>query len=196
MSKKLPPELSGDTDTRTFRLPSEWDSILEYEANYNNTSVSSLLNQIVRRFVNVQRYINQNPAITMSIKTFDNLLNKMSEDEIRESARESGSAIPVDEILQRGAPLDFNSVKWFIEEMYGRYLSWFFVRYYTKTDITEFYFKHSLSYKWSIFLKHYFEALFLSVLDHEIDINAKTNFVWFVIPNKIRTDLLNMKKLV
>jgi hypothetical protein len=189
MSKKLPPELSGNSVTRTFRLPLEWDSVLEYEANYNNISVSSLLNQIARRFINLQRYRDQNPAISMNVKSFSNILQYMSLEGIIESATYNGRKFPLDYLLQRGANFSFASIKWMIEEIYSRYDKWFNVRYYTKKDYTDFYFNHNYSKQWSVYLKYYFEELFKVILNLEIEIHVLEDSVNFSVPNKIRDDL-------
>jgi hypothetical protein len=189
MSKKLPPELSGNSVTRTFRLPLEWDTILEYEANYNNISVSSLLNQIVRRYINLQRYRDQNPAISINVKSFMKILQNIPLEGIKESATSNGRKVAIDYLLQRGATFSFSSIKWFIEEIYSRYDRWFNVRYYTKKEYTDFYFNHTYSKQWSIYLKYYFEELFRVVLDLNVEIHVLEDSVYFSIPNTIREDL-------
>ncbi len=60
--------------TRTFRIPPEYDKILQHESEKHGLTVSAFLNQIIRQYNMVSRFTERVPAIRISYHTFSPML--------------------------------------------------------------------------------------------------------------------------
>jgi hypothetical protein len=177
-------EPSGVTVTRTFRVEKDWDEILKEEAQWQGISVSALLNLIVRRYVVSQRFLDRSPTITIQDKELDLLLKKISENDIENAGMDSGLLLPEEALLSRGFPLNFESLAWLIEEIYGRYGGWFEVDHYATDKHYLFHLRHNISKKWSIYVSSFISSMFTSLLDIDIDPEIREDSVTIYIPNK------------
>jgi hypothetical protein len=177
-------EPSGETVTRTFRIEKEWDDILQEEANWQGTSVSALMNLIVRRYVVIQRYLDKYSTLIVEHKVLAPLLDKLSDEDISEASAISGSLLPEEALLRRGLPLDFESLVWLIEEVYGRYGCWFDVDHYVTDKENMFHLRHNIDRKWSIYISNFLSSMFKSLLDIDIKPEIREDSVTIRIPNK------------
>ncbi len=173
-----------ETVTRTFRVNTEWDELLNKQAQWQGISVSNLLDQIVRRYVTTELFQIHSPVTSMENKTFGKLLEKISEDEIKDLGREAGRSLPEEEILKRGLVNSFPSYVWLMKEVFGRYGGWFSVDQYATQDENVLHLKHFLDMKWSIYLSNFFSSMFDTNLNIEIKAELREESVTLYIPKK------------
>jgi len=165
------------TITRTFRLPPEYDTILEQEAEAHGLSVSALLNQIIRQYIMISRFTEKNPSISMSYRTFKPLLDVIPNNELADIAKTTGAILPEEDMLQYGSELDFDSVNWYLETIYGRYKNWFDLEQSMINGTERVHLTHQLNHKWSLYLGSYMEGMFQSILGRQPKIETRPNSV-------------------
>ena len=163
--------------TRTFRLNPEYDKILNDEAEKHGLSVSALLNQIIRQYVFVSRFIERVPAITLSYNTFAPMLERIPDKDLVEVAEKTGSIIPEEAILQRGENFTFDTVNWLIDVVYGKYGNWFDSSKSIINGEERVHLTHQLNHKWSQYLGNYMRSMFESILDLQPKIETRENSV-------------------
>ena len=163
--------------TRTFRLNPEYDTVLNEEAEKQGLSVSALLNQIIRQYVLVSRFTQRIPAITITYNSFAPLLERIPDKDIVEVAEQTGSIIPEEAILQRGARLTFDNVNWLIDVVYGKYGNWFDSSQSIINGEERVHLAHQLNNKWSQYLGGYMNSMFKSILDMKPKVETRANSV-------------------
>ncbi len=163
--------------TRTFRMNPEYDKILSEEAEKQGLSVSALLNQIIRQYVLVSRFTDRVPAITLTYNTFAPMLERIPDKDLVDIAEKTGSIIPEEAILQRGARLNFETVNWFIDVVYGKYGNWFDSTQSIVNGEDRVHLAHQLNHKWSQYLGSYMRSMFESILDIEPKVETRENSV-------------------
>lgn len=177
-------EPTEETVTRTFRVNKEWDEILQEQAQWQGISVSNLLDQIVRKYVVLDRFQSNSPTISMEKKAFIRLLQTLNEDDIKNEGIISGGLLPEEELLRRGLPNNFHSFVWMMKEVFGRYGGWFNVDHYATEDQNVLHLQHYLDQKWSVYLSYFFSSMFEKNLDIEIKTEIREESVTFYISNK------------
>lgn len=155
----------SDPVTRTFRIESEYDEALREEAEKIGTSVNSLANQLLKRYTESIRYFGRGQSITLSPKTFLNLISFLDDEEIAEAGRQSGITLPKDRLLMRGMPINRDSVIWYITDILGGYNDWFTCDIHERNTHTLLHLRHVYNEKWSIFVANYIEALCSQLID-------------------------------
>lgn len=165
------------TVTRTFRIQPEYDEILNQEAEEHGLSVSALLNQIIRQYVMITRFTEKNPTISISYRTFRPMLDIMPDKDLAEVAKKTGAILPEEDMLQYGSELDFDSVNWYIETIYGRYKNWFDLEQSMINGKERVHLTHQLNHKWSIYLGSYMKGMFEGILGHQPKIETRANSV-------------------
>lgn len=163
--------------TRTFRISPEYDKLLNEEANHHGLTVSAILNQIIRLHVMFTRFTEKDPTISFSYKTFEPLLNIMPEKELIEVGNRSGSILAEEAILQHGKQLDFDSVNWVIDTIYGNYMNWFNSHESIINGNERIHLTHSFNHKWSQYLGAYMQGMFESILNSQPKIETRANSV-------------------
>jgi hypothetical protein len=163
--------------TRTFRLNPEYDKILNDEAEKHGLSVSALLNQIIRQYVLVSRFTERVPAITLSYTTFAPMLERIPDKDLVEVAEKTGSIIPEEAILQRGQKINFDTINWFIDVIYGKYGNWFDSSKSIINGEERIHLNHQLNHKWSQYLSGYLRSMYESILDIEPKVETRENSV-------------------
>jgi len=163
--------------TRTFRLNPEYDKILNEEAEKHGLSVSALLNQIIRQYVLVSRFTERLPAITLTYNTFAPMLERIPDKDLVDVAETTGSIIPEEAILQRGQKLNFDTITWFIDVIYGKYGNWFDSSQSVINGEDRIHLNHQLNHKWSQYLGGYMRSMFESILDLQPKIETRENSV-------------------
>lgn len=158
------------TITRTFRINEEWNKVLQAEAKRLRVSVNTLMNQILRRYSIFHRFADRYGVLTIPNETFIPILEAASETGLAEAGKISGSTRPKDGLLMMGRPLDFNSLIWMIDELYGGpdFGRWFKCDHHIKINQDIFHLRHNLGKKWSIFTSNYLTYMFKSILDLDV----------------------------
>ena len=173
--------------TRTFRLNPEYDKVLNKEAEKQGVSTSGLLNQIIRQYILVSRFTQKVPAITLSYHTFAPLLERIPDNDLVDVAEKTGAIIPEEAILQRGKKLNFQSINWLIDVVYGRYGNWFDSSQSIINGEERVHLAHQLNNKWSQYLRSYMNSMFNSILDIQPKVETRANSVTLYInqPKKL-----------
>jgi len=153
------------TTTRTIRINEEYDDVLKLEADRRGISVNALMDQILKRYVEAQRYFDNQTAIVLSDSTLLELVGFLNTEMLSIAGTNSGIDRPKDRLLMRGLPLDYESVLWFISQVLGEYNGWFRSDYHTGKDEHQIHLRHRLGMKWSTFLQSYLEGMFYELFD-------------------------------
>jgi hypothetical protein len=163
--------------TRTFRLPPEYDKILSEEAESHGLTISALLNQIIRQYIMITRFTEKNPTLSMSYRTFEPLIEVIPDEKLAEVAEKTGSILPIEGMLRYGKQLDFDSVNWYIDTIYGRYKNWFNSKQSIVNGKERVHLTHQLNHKWSLYLGAYMKGMFNTILDRQPLIETRPNTV-------------------
>ena len=112
----------------------------------------------------------------MAPRTVSSLLTMLSDTKVTRAGKLVGGTTPADNLLMRGITLDFDSVKWFIEEIMDKYADLFTCNYHVMKDMHMFHLRHGLDWKWSIFLQACLEAMVHTIqgLDSETTVSDHT----------------------
>ena len=113
----------------------------------------------------------------MAPRTFENIINGLTDEDIALAGRKSGRSLPKDRLLMRGMPVDRESVIWYVTEVLGGYNDWFTCDIHERKDNTLLHLRHVYNEKWSIFIQNYLLSLFnelLGVDNIEFDLTDST----------------------
>lgn len=162
----------------------EYDEVLSEEAEKKFLSVSSLLNQIIRRYVLFTRFNERPSAIVLPYNVFDALIDHISDEDLAEIGKKTGATVIEENILQRGKPSNFDTITWLLETIYDSYNNWFNFTRSTINGEERIHFTHQLNTKWSQFLGSCMESVFKSILDINPKIEIRSNSVTVYLPKQ------------
>ena len=156
------------TTTITFRLDSNILQKLYDKAERDDTSVNSIVNHILKRYIEWDMFENKSGMVPVSKPVVKDLFGRLSKEEVIDLSKEIAKN-PVYEIalFMRGK-VDPDS-----------FISWFLSRMKTCSEITStnengvptFIFKHELGENWSLYHKTVVESIFNDFLHKPIDIS-------------------------
>jgi hypothetical protein len=148
------------TQTKSFRLDADVLESLEIESARRGTSVNNLTNQILRKWVNFDRYLQDFGTIVLSVHDFLRAINSFDDESIRSLAIESGKRFPKDLILFTGQKNDLKTCVRFVEAILCDYMRW--ANYHSTSGETEFVItlRHNYGAKWSIALESMLTSMF------------------------------------
>ncbi|MHB1908126.1 MAG: hypothetical protein ACYCQJ_04540 [Nitrososphaerales archaeon] len=158
------------TQTKSFRLDADILEALDTESARRGTSVNNLTNQILRKWVNFDRYVQDFGYIMVSVHDFLRGLNTFDEDTIKTLAQETGKRFPKDLILFTGQKNDLKTCVKFVELMLCDYMKW--AAYHTSSTDSEYVItlRHNYGNKWSLALQIVLQTMF------DINTNTKPRF--------------------
>jgi hypothetical protein len=168
--------------TRTFRISEEYDNVLKDESASLGNSVNSLIDTIIGKYVYNDRFYKNSQLLSMAPNTVSSLLMMLSNEEVVKAGKLAGGTQGRDNLLTRGMKMDFVSVKWFIEEIMGKYAGWYTSNYYEMKSVHMFHLRHTLDKKWSLFLGSYLEEMVSNILDLDVEAVISDNTVTLRIP--------------
>ena len=165
---------SGVTDNqskssvaRSFRLPENWDEMLNEEAQRKGVTVSSLLTQMVRKHLVVDTFY-ENRIVVLPGELFRQYIDKIDPDDI-EKIRDYCKSMISAEVFMRGMSYDIHSILWVLDEVFGNYYGWYKLSNHDLGNERRLYLQHSYGESWSRFLRTFLESFI-----HELDANATT----------------------
>ncbi|MEJ2242172.1 MAG: hypothetical protein P8Y18_08530 [Candidatus Bathyarchaeota archaeon] len=170
--------------TRTFRMNPEYDKVLSEEAEKHGLSVSSLLNQIIQQYVMFTRFTEKNPTINLPFNIFDQLIENIKNEDLKEIGERTGSSIPEETILQRGKQRNFETLSWLMEGIYDKYNNWFKFSRSNVNGEERIHFFHQMNSQWSTFLGSFIVSMFKSVLELNPKIETRDNSITVYLPKK------------
>jgi len=168
--------------TRTFRIPEEYDNVLKEESYHQGNSVNSLIEAIIRKYVYNDRFYKKSQLISMDPNTVSSILMMLNNEEVIRAGKFAGGTQGRDNLLTRGMSLDFSSVKWFIEEIMGKYAGWYTSNYYEVKNLHMFHLRHKLDKNWSLFLGSYLDEMVSDILNLDVETVISDNTVTLRIP--------------
>jgi hypothetical protein len=174
-----------ETTVRTFRLRKDWDDILVAEADERSISVSSLLNQIVRRYAVAQRFFNNSDVMVMENRLLAPILEVLSMEQLRAFGKTLGTNSVREGIAMRGLPMDFESVEYMIAEIYDRYSGWFKSNSYEDGSNYVINLSHMFGEKWSMFIGGFIESMLENILNIEVTPLIYEHSVIVRVPKKL-----------
>jgi hypothetical protein len=159
---------SKKTVTMTFRIEEGIMVKLRSESEKREVSLNTLVNQILKRFVEWDVYEPKVGMIPIARPIVHTLFENMEREEILEMAQKVGKGVVHDIALFMKAKMDLSS-----------FLSWLETR--MKSSSIEFshsesegrhvfVMKHDLGYNWSLYHKTILEQIFNDVLNRRVDI--------------------------
>jgi hypothetical protein len=158
------------TQTKSFRLDADILEALDTESARRGTSVNNLTNQILRKWVKFDRFVQDFGYIMVSVHDFLRGLNVQDETTIRTLASESGRRFPKDLILFTGQRNDLKTCIRFVENILCDYMKW--ATYHTSSTEIEYVLtlRHNYGSKWSLALQTVLQTMF------EANTNIKPKF--------------------
>lgn len=158
------------TQTKSFRLDADVLEALDTESARRGTSVNNLTNQILRKWANFDRYVQDFGYIMVSVHDFLRGLSVQDENTIKMLATETGRRFPKDLILFTGQKNDLKNCIRFVENILCDYMKW--GTYHTSSTDTEYVItlRHNYSSKWSIALQIVLQSMF------DVNTNTKPRF--------------------
>ncbi len=150
------------TQTKSFRLDADILEALDTESARRGTSVNNLTNQILRKWVNFDRYLQDFGYIMFSVHDFIRGLSHLNEDSVRALALETGKRFPKDLILFTGQKNDLKGCIRFVENIFCDYMKW--ATYHNSSTDSEYVvtLRHNYGSKWSVALQSVLEAMFVA----------------------------------
>ena len=142
---------------RSFRFDKKQLEALQSEARRQRESLSSLLNRLIAAYIEYGRFAKQAHALSLSRNTFSLLLNAIGDEELKYAAEKAGKSASGFVAAVEG-DLTISSVRRFAT-LLSAHADMF---EFNEPKDTEAYWVllHELGPKWSLFLAHYFGAIF------------------------------------
>ena len=161
-------EPTGKSVTRTFRLDRAWDSLLEAEAETKGTSVSNLLENLVRDYFSFYKWVEVFSSVVFSPETIKAIIEEADEGALARAGEAMGKVSPTHGYLIRGDQLNERVASYQITEQMGRYSHWFKVAEH-ETNEHYYYIQHGLGPKWTTFVEAYISSFYANVLHVDVE---------------------------
>lgn len=155
------------TVTMTFRIDESIMNKLRNESEQREVSLNTLVNQILKRFVEWGVFENKVGIIPMPKPIVVELFENMSEDEIIDMAKRVGKNVVKDIALFMKHEINVDSfLEWFETRMKVSSLE----ISHKKNNQHSYIMKHDLGKNWSLYHKALLESIFNDMLGKHIDI--------------------------
>jgi len=178
----MPPK-AGKTKTvpKSFRVDEPALQAIERDAEAQNVSLNTLVNQIFKQYADYDRFARKISTVKLSSSIFRGLLSSVDTERVIEVAKASGSGVPQALASAKSGRVDMKAL---LDHM--RYLAnYAHVSERSKTTDTQgrnVTLIHDFGLNWSIFLVHYVTAMFgLIGITPKIEMSDRS--VSLTIPN-------------
>ncbi len=151
----------GRTVAKSFRINEKALGALQEEAARQNVSVNTLVNQLLLDYSEFGRFLQRINAVRLSRKTFGEILNFVSDDNLAKAGEMSGKGAPMALIASKWGKITVNTVIEYIHDL-SAYANLF--EYYEKNENERWTITlmHELGPKWSMFLTKYIGEAFIA----------------------------------
>ena len=151
----------GKTVAKSFRVNEKALSALQEEATRQSVSVNTLVNQLLLDYSEFGRFLQRINALRLSRKTFAEILNSVSDENLAKAGQVAGKSAPMAIIASKWGKITVSTVIEFIHDL-SAYANLF--EYYEKNEAERWTITlmHELGPKWSTFLTHYIGEAFLA----------------------------------
>ena len=175
----------GSTST-TIRIPNDIYEKIEFEASSNDSHVSTVINNILRRYATWDRFVGDVGFMYMQKPFLRALFEKINEKEILNLGKTIGYTRTRDAVLFINGKVDKSG----IINVIGLWLSSSKIpaRVITNTESIKFIVQHNLGKKWSIYFITVLETLFaeLKIKSTNQELEDHTVEITFATPLKKR----------
>lgn len=148
------------SESQSFRLDQRILHALREEAKRENLSLSGLVNQILAKYVDYDRFADRMNALSLARKTFLSILNTVPEEEIIHAAEIEGKSSPVAYITSMNGYMSVDNVIGFVKDL-SAHANLFEYSVRSESPPT-FTLVHEMGIKWSLFIAHYLAEAFKS----------------------------------
>jgi hypothetical protein len=159
-------EREGRAVTRSFRIDKALNDEIEAEAEKQGVSVSYVLESLVENYLNHYRWADRSGVVNLHPQTLNQLFDHLDEKTVSHIGFDSGSSVPRQGLLMRGAPINEESARQVLQIL-GEYDNWFTVSYHN-ADPPYFFIRNLHGEKWVIFIEAYLRGLYKNVLEKEV----------------------------
>ena len=174
------------TVSRAFRIDEEWFKVLNEEAEREGLSTNASLNKILKDYAQVYRFSKRFGIVYLSYPTLAAFVNCCPKDRIIEIADFSASTLVKDGMRTIGLPMNYDSVTYFIKNIFGGLANWFICDHHIRSNKEVFHLRHSLGNKWSIFIAEVTSTMFKSILSKNVETEVSEGSVTITIERKRR----------
>lgn len=166
------------TTTVTFRIDSNIMRKINYKAEQDGISLNTLINQILKRYVEWDMYVGKAGMVPISKPVVKKLFQELSEEEVINMSKDiAKNAVYNIALFMRSIDkLDVDS-----------FVSWFLSRMKTSSEISEnkdnntntYIIKHDLGENWSLYHKTILESIFTENLQKPIQTSMTDSTLTF-----------------
>lgn len=167
---------SRRTITMTFRIEESTMDLLRIESENREVSLNTLVNQILRRYVEWDMYEAKVGMLPIAKPVVSALFGEISKDQVVELAKKVGKNAVHDIALFMKSRMDLPSfLSWF--EMRMKSSSIEFSRNRLANGTNTYVMRHDLGYNWSLYHKTLLELIFNEVLQKRIDVKITSTTI-------------------
>lgn len=149
----------GKTVAKSFRVNGKALAAIQQEAERQNISLNTLVNQLLIDYAEFGRFVKRLSALRLTRKTFEAVLNATTEEKLAAEARSAGKSAPIALMSSKWGKINPAVVIEYIRDLsaYANLYEYNEMNEEGKQTIT---LMHELGPKWSIFLANYLGEAF------------------------------------
>lgn len=166
------------TTTVTFRLDANTVKKLQTEAKEKDISLNTLVNQIMKRYLEWDRFEAKVGMVLVAKPVIAELFAKLTKDQVIDLASQIGKSAVRDIALFMKGRLSINS---FLSWLEARMRNCSQFNYQQENGIKKYIFKHDLGENWSLYHKTIADLIFGESLNTEIHTEMSNTMLIFTI---------------
>ena len=170
----------------SFSIEEEWFKVLKEEAEREGISANAFLNKILKDYAQIYRFSKRFGIVYLSYPTLSAFVNCCPKDRVIEIAKFSASTLVKDGMRTIGLPMNYDSVTYFIKNIFGGLAGWFKCDHHIRSNVEVFHLRHGLGNKWSIFIAEVTSTMFEYLLNKKVETEILENSVTITIERKRR----------
>lgn len=175
--------INKKTTTVTFRVDANTISTLRTVSEEKQISLNTLVNQILDRYTEWERFGEKVGMISLPKPIVAKLFDKMTKEEVLDLANSVGKSAVKDIAIFMGNEIDINSfLRWF--EIRMKVSSAQLTRT-TKDEINTYVVKHDLGMNWSLYHKTILELIFRDFFGRFINVAISDTILKFTINGNV-----------
>jgi hypothetical protein len=165
--------------THSVRMEEPLYRAIKEEASTKSISFNNLVNQVLQKYVEFDRFVPKFQFMLFHKNLIISGLDGLSDDAISRAGESLGAPFAKDVLLTLGLPLNRDSFLFFVDTVLPLYKNFYSCQKLAAGDQLEFYLRHDLGRKWSLFLKSYISGAHRGVLGQDVSIEILDNGIRF-----------------
>ncbi|UCC57654.1 MAG: hypothetical protein JSW14_04535 [Candidatus Bathyarchaeum sp.] len=159
---------------------------MKEEAEREGISANALVNKILKDYAQVYRFSKRFGIVYLSYPTLSAFVNCCPKDRVIEIAEFSASTLVKDGMRTMGLSMNYDSVAYFIKNIFGGLAGWFSCDHHIMGNKEVFHLRHGLGNKWSIFIAEVTSTMFKYLLNKKVETEILESSVTITIERKRR----------